>query len=308
MDRRLSGQSARTFVVSSERKQIAHTQQAEASDQATAAAKEKDVPTSDVNNAPAYKGKSPNENTFALIIANEDYQMVAPVEMAVNDGDIFKRYCTTTLGIPEENIHHYPNATYGNMLKAFSDIKEIANVFTGDINLIVYYAGHGIPDNATKDAFILPVDADGVNMQSCFSLKDLYNKVNDMKLNTAIFFLDACFSGAQRGGDMIVAARGIALTPKEEKPQGNTIVFSAASDSEAAYPYKTEGHGLFTYYLLKKMQESNGDVTLGELAEYIQTNVSRKSIVANKKKQTPSVTVADGLEETWRKIKLIQTK
>lgn len=169
----------------------------------------------------------------------------------------------------------------------------------------MYYAGHGIPDNATKDAFILPVDADGTDTEVCFSLNKLYRDIDNLHLNSAVFFLDACFSGAQRGGDMIAAARGVAIKPKAAQPAGNSIVFSAASDEEAAYPYKKEGHGLFTYYLLKKLQETEGRVSLGELAEYIKSNVSRKSIVVNGVKQTPSIIPAYGIKDTWQSQSLI---
>ena len=259
--------------------------------------------TSSVDNAP--ETKRVNDNTFALIIANEAYQLVAPVEMARHDGATFKKYCTRTLGIPEENIKYHTDASYGQIAKAIKDIKDIAEVFEGKINLIVYYAGHGIPDNATKDAFILPVDADGTDTEVCFSLNKLYRDIDNLHLNSAVFFLDACFSGAQRGGDMIVAARGVAIKPKAAQPAGNSIVFSAASDEEAAYPYKKEGHGLFTYYLLKKLQETEGRVSLGELAEYIKSNVSRKSIVVNGVKQTPSIIPAYGIKDTWQSQSLI---
>ncbi|MBQ8424162.1 MAG: caspase family protein [Coprobacter sp.] len=261
------------------------------------------VVTSSVDNAP--ETKRMNDNTFALIIANEAYQLVAPVEMARHDGATFKKYCTHTLGIPEENVKYHTDASYGQIAKAIKDIKDIAEVFEGKINLIVYYAGHGIPDNATKDAFILPVDADGTDTEVCFSLNKLYRDIDNLHLNSAVFFLDACFSGAQRGGDMIVAARGVAIKPKAAQPAGNSIVFSAASDEEAAYPYKKEGHGLFTYYLLKKLQETEGRVSLGELAEYIKSNVSRKSIVVNGVKQTPSIIPAYGIKDTWQSQSLI---
>ncbi len=295
----------RTYVVASEKRAVAAIAPAMQSATAHPTPAKASVPASEVNNAPiANSGKS--ANTFAVIIANEDYQIVAPVAMARNDGEIFKKYCTNTLGIPEENVSFYPNATFGQMRKALKDLKDIAEIYEGDINLIFYYAGHGIPDNATKDAYILPTDADGEDMLSCFSMKDVYKHVNDLHLNNAIFFLDACFSGAQRGGDMIVAARGVAMVPKEEKPNGNTIVFTAASGQEAAYPYEREGHGLFTYFLLKKMQETKGDVTLGELAEYIQDNVERKSIVVNKKRQTPCVSFSEAMRDTWKGMKLIQ--
>ena len=82
---------------------------------------------------------------------------------------------------------------------------------------------------------------------------------------------------------MLASARGVALKAKGDVPQGNMVVFSAASGDETAYPYKEKGHGLFTYFLLKKLQESKGDCTLGELGEYIQTNVRQQSVVINRR-------------------------
>ncbi|MDE6378516.1 MAG: caspase family protein, partial [Duncaniella sp.] len=196
--------------------------------------------------------------------------------------------------------------SFGKMRKAFSDILDLAGILNGEANLIIYYAGHGIPDNKTKDAFLMPTDADGTDTGICISLGDLYNKIEQSNLNRCVVFLDACFSGAQRGGEMIVAARGVKLKPKEVTPAGKTIVFSATSDDEAAYSHKSEQHGLFTYFLLSKLQESKGKVSLGDLAGYIQEKVALESRRINNIAQTPKVSVAAGLADSWKSIKLIK--
>ncbi|MCH5311754.1 MAG: caspase family protein [Prevotella sp.] len=271
----------------------------------------KDQPKIEINgidtthgvNAAPYTGIKA-ENTFALIIANEKYEMASDVEMANNDGLAVKEYCSKTLGMKDKQILYYPNATYGKINKAIRDVKSIAEAYGGKINLIVYYAGHGIPDNETKDAYIMPVDADGTDPAVCFSLKKLYNELDAMHLNQSVVFLDACFSGAQRDGDMIVAARGVAIKPQEEKPQGNTIVFSATSDSETAFSYKEQKHGLFTYFFLKMMQDKKGKMSLGDLADYIIENVSRESILINGKKQTPAVIVPQNIGNQWKNWRL----
>lgn len=260
--------------------------------------------THGVNAAP-YTGIKA-ENTFALIIANEEYEMATNVEMATNDGLAIKEYCSKTLGMRDKQILYYPNATYGKINKALRDVKSIAQAYNGKINLIVYYAGHGIPDNNTKDAYIMPVDADGTDPSVCFSLKKLYTELDAMHLNQSVVFLDACFSGAQRDGDMIIAARGVAIKPQEEKPQGSTIVFAATSDSETAFSYKEQGHGLFTYFFLKMMQDKKGKMSLGDLADYITENVSRESILINGKKQTPAVIVPQNLGNQWKNWRLYE--
>lgn len=254
-----------------------------------------------INKAPKTNVK--NEETFAVIIANEDYEMAGKVEMATNDGLAMKEYLINTFGLSENQVLYYPNATFGRMNKAIGDLANIAEAFDGDINLIFYYAGHGIPDNATKDAYLMPVDADGSDISVCYSLKKLYKNIDDMKLKQAVVFLDACFSGAKRDGDMVVAARGVAIKPKEEKPTGNTIVFTAASDEETAFSYEEQQHGLFTYFLLKKFQEKKNKLSIGELADYISKNVSRQSILVNGKKQTPTILVPQNMQN-WKTLKL----
>ncbi len=255
-----------------------------------------------VNAAPKTNAK--NENTFALIISNEEYDMAANVDNATNDGLAFKEYCLHTFGIPDENIRQYSNLSYGKMRKAFTDMLDLAEMLNGQGNLIIYYAGHGIPDNKTKDAFLMPVDADGTDTSICLSLSGLYDKINSKNLNRCVLFLDACFSGAQRGGEMIVAARGVKLKPTETVPEGKTIVFSATSGDEAAFSHKSEKHGLFTYFLLSKLQETKGKVSLGELAEYLHDKVAFESRRINNTAQTPRVTVAHGIEDSWKSIKL----
>lgn len=250
------------------------------------------------------EAKSTNDKTFAVIIANENYSMVSKVPMARNDGETFALYCEKTLGMPKSNIRFYPDASYGVMLRAMRDIKDISNVYAGQIKVLFYYAGHGIPNEATKDAFLLPIDADGRQTEGCYSLNKLYTELGGLNANYVVVFLDACFSGAQRDGGMLASARGVALKAKKEDPQGNMVVFSAASGEETAYPYKDKGHGLFTYFLLKKLQQTKGDVTLEELGKYLMENVKRQSVVVNRKVQTPTVSPSTTLRDSWGKLKL----
>ena len=248
--------------------------------------------------------KAINDRTFAVIIANEDYDMVADVPMALNDGKTFSLYCEKTLGLPKNNIRLYENATYGIMRHAMSDISSIASAYGGDINVIFYYAGHGFPDESSKEAYILPVDGDGLHTDVSYSLNKLYSDLNGMSAKSVIVFLDACFSGSNRDGSMLASARGVALKSKQAAPQGNMVIFSAASADETAFPYEEKGHGMFTYYLLKKFQESKGGATLGEISSYVIDNVRQKSIVVNRKSQTPQISPSESLTDSWQKIRL----
>lgn len=253
---------------------------------------------SDVDkNIPLSNMKS--ENTFVLIIANENYEFVDDVEFALNDGNTFKEYCIKTLGVPEKQVWLYENASYGIINSGVSKMIQAMNLFD-NTNAIIYYCGHGIPDEKTGDAYIIPTDGNGKDMATCYSLNTLYNTFSQTNALNVTYFMDACFTGAKKDGSMIVAARGVAREPKKETLSGNTIVFSATSADETAMTFKEKQHGLFTYYLLKKLQETKGNVTYEELYNYILNKVKRESFLTNDKLQTPMVATSPSMQDNWK--------
>lgn len=245
-----------------------------------------------------------NFNTYAVIIANENYKREERVPFAENDGKIFKEYCTKTLGVPDSNIKIIIDATYNDIRYATNWLKQVIAANNGKAKVMFYYAGHGIPDESTKTAYLLPVDGYGSDVSTGYSLEDLYNMLSNLPSQSAMVFLDACFSGTKREGDMLASARGVAIKVKTNEPKGKLIVFSAAQGDETAYPYKEQRHGMFTYYLLKKLQETKGDVTLGELSDYVTAEVKKTSIVANGKMQTPTLLSSPQIANDWRNWKL----
>lgn len=245
-----------------------------------------------------------NTNTFAVIIANENYQSVASVPFALNDGNIFREYCLRTLGIPEKQIKYTPNATGNQIKQQVGWLQTICDVFGEDAQIIFYYSGHGIPDESNRTAYLLPVDGVGNDVTTGYKLDDLYATLGNIPSKNVTVFMDACFSGSTRNdGEMLVAAKGVAIKARSGMPQGNMVVFSAAQGDETAHLDYEEKHGMFTYYLLKKLQETEGNVTLQELGEYIIDNVRKKSAV-NGKLQTPCVTPSASLDASWREWKL----
>ena len=111
-----------------------------------------------------------------------------------------------------------------------------------------------------------------------------------------IFDADFCCCRGSCG----VSACGVAIKPKDFEPQGNVVVFSATKDDETAMPYRNKNHGLFTYYLLKKLQDTKGAVTVGELSDYVTDRVRKASVEVNGKAQTPTVRSSVALSDSWR--------
>lgn len=245
-----------------------------------------------------------NKKMFAIIIGNEKYVDEAHVPYASSDAITFKSYCQKTLGVSENHIRYVANAGYNDMRKAVNWLRQGLEAYGGEGSVIFYYAGHGIPDEAQKTAYLLPVDGIGSDVGSAYSLEDLYRTLGDMPAKSITVFLDACFSGAKRDGGMMASARGVAIKAKTEEPKGKMVVFTAAQGDETAYPYRSQQHGMFTYYLLRKLKETKGNVTLGELADYITREVKRQSFDENSRSQTPSIKATAALANTWRNMKL----
>ncbi len=249
------------------------------------------------------QASSENDRTFVVILANENYNTESRVEYAHNDGEVFSRYCNKTLGIPESNIRVVFDATLNNIRAQVDWLSKVGEAYGGDARLMFYYAGHGIPDESSKEAYILPVDGYGSNVATGYKLSELYDQLSAIPSSSTLVFLDACFSGANRDDQMLASVRGIAVRVKKEVPQGNLVIFSAAQGDETALPYNEQGHGMFTYFLLKKLQETGGNVSLGDLSDYVTDQVRKMSVVTKSKPQTPIVSAGVSISD-WRSIKL----
>lgn len=245
------------------------------------------------------------DKTFVLVISNENYKHEESVPFALNDGEVFAVYCEKTLGIPVKNIHRIPDATLNDMSHELEWLTAVVRAYDGQAQAIVYYSGHGMPDEASKEAYLLPVDGYSSDPRSGLSTKKLYERLNGMQAQRTLVFLDACFSGSKRDGQMMASSRGVAIKAKTEPVKGNMVVFSAAQGNETAYPYKGHNHGMFTYFVLNKLNETGGNVTLGELSDYVVKQVKQNSILENDKSQTPSIVGPVG-DDSWRSWRLAE--
>ncbi|MCI4668030.1 MAG: caspase family protein [Bacteroidia bacterium] len=253
-------------------------------------------------------GSGKNPNTYALIIGNEDYSGSSKygntefnVPYAENDAAIFKNYCEKTLNIPSNQITYLINATYTEMKRAIFKLQAMPS----GANVIVYYAGHGLPDPGTRDPYLIPVDGDGSNLQEFgIPLNSLYDNLSKPSVGRSVVFLDACFSGAARNKSLLegTGARGVKI-PQEISLSsfgGNTVVFSASSNSQQALPSTGNDHGIFTFHLLKKLRETKGEITLGQLRDYLKEEVNKEAISKHSRPQKPEVQVTEMVQAAWK--------
>ena len=255
-------------------------------------------------NIPVNRTKHPYR--YALIIGNEDYARYQKgldtetnVEFARNDASIFHEYVNKTLGVDEMNSYLLQDATTGEIYQKIDLISKLASKTGDQAEIIFYFAGHGLPDEQVRSPYLIPVDVTGTNLGAAIKLEEIYKKFAESGAGKITIFLDACFSGGGRSTGLL-AARSVKIKPKENLLMGNIVVFTASSGEQSALPYKKEQHGMFTYFLIKKLKDTRGNVTYGELSDFISKNVSIQSLRINQKEQDPKINVSTEVEDSWR--------
>lgn len=244
-------------------------------------------------------------STYALIVGNEDYSTYqadlgkeSDVYCAINDAKIFAEYCVKTFGIPDRQVKVLTNATAAQIKQGLAWLKELASIEKGRAELIFYYSGHGLPHDVTREPYLIPVDVSAGHIEIAIPLYDIYQSINQYPVKRNIVILDACFSGGARNAPL-VAAKKVKVTPKASAVRGNTVVLSSSSNEEASGVYVEKQHGYFTYFLLKKIQETKGNVTLGELFDYVQSNVLKETAIMGSK-QTPTASAGNEIADSWQ--------
>lgn len=249
-----------------------------------------------------------NKNTYVVIIGNEVYSHMNNnnVKFAQNDARSFKKYCIEVLGIPAHHIRDIENATAFQMDDRISFLEDKAKSNPNELRFIVYYAGHGTPDlEHDGTPYLLPCDADGSNLKGCLSLKELCDRLEALPTKSVTLFLDACFTGFSREGKSLVDGRWVGFAPKKVDLNKKLVVFSATSNKQRALPFEEQGHGFFTYFLLKNLKATQGTINYEELARRLTKQVDNEAKDRTNMSQTPQISVSKALGEEWKKWTLI---
>lgn len=256
---------------------------------ATAAAAPAAEPLEDVEAAPKRRAARPDD--YALVIGIEDYQSIPKADYGVRDAEAVRRY-VQALGVPARNVIALegPAAT-GSKLKSYLEEWLPLNV-KPDSTLYVYYSGHGAPDPATGEAYLVPWDGDPQFLKStAYPLSSFYAALGKTKAKRVVVALDACFSGAGGRSVLPKGARPLVTKSSAAAPTADhLVVLAAASGEEITGTVDGPRHGLFTYYFLKGLRgeakTGSGAVTPASLYEYLKTRVSDEARRQNRS-QTP---------------------
>jgi hypothetical protein len=239
----------------------------------------------DIDDIPDF-GAQPRNQDIAIVIGIEKYRGLPASEFSTNDAHLVKEYLKA-LGFQESNIEYLTDnqATFVDIKKAVE--RWLPNRVHPDSNVFIYYSGHGAPDPATGEAYIVPFDGDpNYIADTGYSLKRLYGEVGKIRAGEVMVVLDSCFSGA--GGRSVLAqnARPLVMTTDAPVLSSTMAVLSASQASQISTSSTEKQHGLFTYYFVKGLK--NGKRTLSEIYTYMKPLVEDEAKSLNVM-QTPSI-------------------
>jgi len=241
--------------------------------------------------------RAPARDAVAIIIGIQDYKRVPKAEFANNDAKEFYEYAIRALGIKQEKIKMLVDdeADEVNIVKAFENWLPI-QVNKDKTDVYVFYSGHGLPAPDGKSLYFLPHGVDKELLsRTAVGQNEIVAALSASKPKSVTMFIDACYSGQTRGGDVLVAnAKPVSLKSDTNAYPPNFTVITASANDQISSSSPELKHGIFSFYLMKGMEgeadaNKDGKITIGEMQEYLSDKVSRQAMMQNRKQTTQLV-------------------
>lgn len=236
---------------------------------------------------PAYSAAQ-NPDAYAVVLGVEKYNALPEARFAERDARAMVAHLLA-MGYPQRNVVLLTGAqaTRTGLVKNIE--AWLPNQVSERSTVLFYFSGHGAPDARTSQAYILPMDGDPQYLEeTAYPIKRLYEKLEGLKAKRVLVALDSCFSGA--GGRSVLAQGTRPLVTKLTlAPSGGKVVsLSASSADEITGALEEQGHGLFTYHLLKALAETAGRGSVNEIFSALKPRVQDEARRQNRA-QSPQV-------------------
>lgn len=170
-----------------------------------------------------------------------------------------------------------------------------ASKISSEGSLIIYFSGHGMVKawGSRIRAFLVPYDGDQrLARSTMLSHTNALDILQDAPAKNKIFIFDSCFSGRGSFEDFTVQPdlheKYLPLDRKTQiamahagsitRTPDNVLWFSSSSGSKVSYELERYGHGLFTHFLLKSIEdvdftEGRSRMRYSDIKDYIQEKI-----------------------------------
>jgi len=226
----------------------------------------------DIDQLPAQASSLQHRHTYLISIGLSSYldRRMLSRKYASRDAETVARYFQTFGGVPSSNINLLVDwkAFHSHMEKAFSGW--LRSQPTSGAVVIVYFSGHAMVSQ-TGEVMLIPYDG-AAAATTLYPLKAIESVLAKLNSKQAILIFDGKVSQLQGSSEMNVI-------PRWDLTGGNTIRLIAGEGLSHGLDDDSHQHGLFTYYLLRGLRgeadsNRNGEVTLGEITDYVRQKVS----------------------------------
>ncbi len=244
-----------------------------------------------------------------MVIGNRAYKQTSTVDFAYNDAEAIRDYLVRGLRFREQNVFLLKDATLGEFTQMFGSEanpqggKLWRSVSEGRSNAFVYYSGHGVPDLATRQPFLLPQDGNPNASESGYALQTLYRNLELVRQKIGaqrqlIVMIDACFTGETgRKGESLLAVSAPGFTPAKPRTGSGIVKLVATSGTTPANWDETQKLGLFTSRFLMGaagLAQTGSDRRIGwpELQSYVVREVETAARRDSGREQKPEFDAA----------------
>ncbi|HYL80221.1 MAG TPA: caspase family protein, partial [Candidatus Acidoferrum sp.] len=249
--------------------------------------------------APPPPPAPPARTSYAVVVGVGRYESpgVPRLRYTVPDAEAIYQALTGPAGFNPEHVLLLTDKT--ERKPTLRNLKWALGTFLArsaqkDDTVLIFFAGHGAPEidqrGIERDGlakYLIPSDADPDDLySSALPMDELQTIFGRIEAERVVVFLDTCYSGAA-GGRTFVAKKTRATTVDDlflerlTRSKGRAII-TASRTNEVSLEVAEYGHGLFTHFLLQGLEGAadlnrDGIVTLQELYEYVEQQVSQKA-------------------------------
>ena len=211
---------------------------------------------------------------YALVIGNNRYEFLEPLESAVNDATKVASVLKADYGFEVELL---TDATRADILKS---LRKHRKKLSEEDNFLIYYAGHGgYDEEANKAGYWLPVDATKDDESNWVMTNYVVSQITAMKAKHVMVVADSCFSGELTRGIKIDYGSPSWLKTLVEK---KARVALTSGDLEPVSDSGGGGkHSIFAKVFISLLEENDGVLNTTQLFSELRPKVSKNA------KQTP---------------------
>jgi TPR repeat protein len=221
-------------------------------------------------------GAIANPNGIAIIIGNKAYTRrdVPAVDYADRDAAAMHDYAIQLLGLDPQNVITVPNAALSDMISLFGTAAlprgRLARLVgpadvAGNVDVFVFYSGHGFPGLEDHKGYLLPVDADPRAPEATgYPLDLLVENIRKLGARSALLVIDACFSGEGSGGKALLPRTSVMVRAADPVAAATRMtILTASGPTEPANWDVPARHGLMTEFFLRAVYGAADDPGYG---------------------------------------------